>query len=124
MALVKLGLWALVVDLILGYLGSHRFLHVHALSDSHAGDRVRLGTISREAACLFIAKSPNLPVVIGDLIFFKEALDTMSNHKSKVCRPIADFLSIFPLVDCFRHFPMGAERCPGGVHMSSTVVRT
>jgi hypothetical protein len=107
--LVKKGLTASVPDLVPGNLlgvslGTHRFLHVHAPSDSHPNDKVTRALIFREAAPLFITDSRILPLVIGDFNCVQDALDTAANFRSKVCRPLADLLSAIPLVDCFRHF--------------------
>ncbi len=43
-----------------------------------------------------------LPLVIGDFNCVQGALDTTANFKSKVCRPLGDFLASFNLVDSFR----------------------
>jgi exonuclease III len=107
--LVKRGLSASVTDLVPGNLqgvslGTHRFLHVHAPSDSHPADKVTRARIFREAGPLFITDSRSLPLVVGDFNCVQEALDTTANFRSKVCRPLVDLLSAFPLVDCFRHF--------------------
>ncbi len=91
-------------------LGQHRFIHVHASSDSHPSDKMSHARIFREAAPpLFIAESRNLPLVVGDFHCVQDALDTTANFRSKVCRPLADLLSTFPLLDCFRHFHPSAR---------------
>jgi hypothetical protein len=50
-----------------------------------------------------VGESHNLPILIGDLNCVQGVLDTMVNFKAKVCRPLADFLATFPVVDSFRH---------------------
>ncbi len=72
--LVKKGLRASVTDLVPGNLlgvtlGAHRFLHVHAPSDSHPSDKVPLARIFREAAC-----SVCLAEHLSNLPFAKQAL--------------------------------------------------
>jgi hypothetical protein len=59
--LVKRGLSASVVDLVPGnlqgvILGNHHFLHSHAPSDFHPGDKVTHARIFKESAPLFIAE--------------------------------------------------------------------
>ncbi len=121
--LVKKGLSSSVTDLVPRNLqgvtlGQHRFIHVHAPSDSHPSDKMSHARIFREAAPLFIAESRNLPLVVGDFNCVQDALDTTANFRSKVCRPLADLLSTFPLLDCFRHFHPSAREytfCRPGV---------
>jgi exonuclease III len=105
--LVRPGLRTVVVDLVPGNLqgvtvGHHRFLHVHSPSHSHPEDRRIRARIFREVAPLFVAEAKPPPVVIGDFNCVQEALDTTANHRAKVCRPLADFLAAFLLVDVFR----------------------
>ncbi len=99
--LVRPGLKAIVVDLVPGNLhgvtvGQRSFLHVHAPSDSHPEDRRTRARIFREVAPLFVTEAKSLPVVVGDFNCVQEALDTTTNHRAKVCRPLQDFLATFP----------------------------
>jgi hypothetical protein len=113
---VKRGLVASASDLIPGNLqgvkvGDHYFLHVHAPSDSHPEDRVMRARIFLETAPLFVAEARRLPLVMGDFNCVQGALDTTANFKSKVCRPLGDFLASFNLVDSFRASHLVAREC-------------
>ncbi len=58
--------------------------------------------IFHETGPLFVTETQRLPVVIGDCNCVQEALNTTANFRSKVCRPLGDFLASFNLVDSFR----------------------
>jgi hypothetical protein len=49
------------------------------------------------------------PTVISDFNCVQKAFDTTTNHRAKICRPLADFLATFPLVDGFRFCHPGAR---------------
>jgi hypothetical protein len=75
-------------------------------TDAQLAERATRGHNIRVATPLFMMNSRNLPAIDGDLncFFFQEVLETTENHRF---RPLPDFLSAFPPMECFRQCHSG-----------------